>query len=124
MKRIIAVVALLMITTVGLVATGTMAQTKSGGSKKIPVSESQYQTLLDQCGYANTAQRRAACRSTVKENYRVGPEENPNLDCRSYAGVSVCGKLQLTPAERQCVRDSVQKGLTYRRAEVECYAFT
>ncbi len=124
MKRIIPAVALLMITTIGLVATGTTAQAHPKGNEKTPVSESQYQTLMDQCSYANTAQRRADCRAMVRENYRVVGGENSKLDCRSYSGVTVCGTLTLSPKERQCVRDSVNAGLTYRRAEVECYAFS
>ncbi|MEV8630359.1 hypothetical protein AB0395_01765 [Streptosporangium sp. NPDC051023] len=123
MKRIIAAVALVMITTAGLVATGTTAQAQPS-DKKTPVSEAQYQTLLNQCGYANTGQRRADCRATVRENYEVSSEANPNLDCRAYSGVAVCGPLPLSPAERRCVRSSVEGGLTYRRAEVECYAFS
>ncbi|GAA3120054.1 hypothetical protein [Streptosporangium carneum] len=125
MKRIIAAAALLMITTFGLVATGTTAQAQPArGAKKTPVSESQYQTLLNQCEYADTERRRAACRAMVSENYQVTGEENPGLDCREYAGVAVCGPLDLSPAERRCVKSSVDGGLTYRRAEVECYAFS
>ncbi|MER7205763.1 hypothetical protein [Streptosporangium sp. NPDC000239] len=128
MKRIIAVTALVMVTTVGLVVTGTGTGTAARALPKdngrTPVSRSQYETLLNQCSYAATARRRAECRDTVRQDYRAGGEENPDLDCREYSGVSVCGRLRLSPAERACVRDSVAKGLTYRRAEVECYAFT
>ncbi|MEV4107477.1 hypothetical protein [Nonomuraea sp. NPDC049695] len=45
------------------------------------------------------------------------------LDCRTYSGVTVCGTLKLSEEERECLRDSTAKGLTFRRAEVECYAF-
>ncbi|GAA2640396.1 hypothetical protein GCM10010411_95780 [Actinomadura fulvescens] len=41
-------------------------------------------------------------------------------DCRTYSGVKVCGKLQLTEKQKQCVQQAVQKGMTDRRAEVEC----
>lgn len=124
MKRIIAAMALVMITTAGVGATGTTAQARPRENTKTPVSESQYQTLLNQCEYANTAQRRADCRATVRQDYEVTGENNPSLDCREYSGVAVCGTLPLSPAERRCVRSSVEGGLTYRRAEVECYAFS
>ncbi|MEU0517297.1 hypothetical protein [Streptosporangium sp. NPDC006007] len=126
MKRIIAVAALFTVTAAGLAATGTMVQAMSKVdkvTKKTTVSESQYETLLDQCKYANTAQRRADCRATVRLHYRVGAE-NPNLDCREYSGVAVCGLLELGPREQRCVKESVADGLTHRRAEVECYAFS
>ncbi|MEU7836498.1 hypothetical protein [Nonomuraea sp. NPDC049129] len=86
------------------------------------VSESQYEVLLHQCRYANTSQARSECRAAVRANYRVG-EVDPSLDCRTYSSVTVCGMLRLSANERACVRDSVAKHLSYRRAEVECYAF-
>ncbi|MFF5206144.1 hypothetical protein [Streptosporangium sp. NPDC000396] len=119
MKQIIAMVALLTATAAGLVITRTTAQAVD----KTPVSESQYRTLLDQCQYANTSQLRAGCQAAVGHLYRIGAE-NPNLDCRTYSGIHVCGALALSPDERECVRKSVNGGLTYRRAEVECYAFS
>jgi len=87
------------------------------------VSRSQYEVLIGQCRYANTAQARQRCRSAVRANYRIGSRPNPTLDCRTYSSVTVCGTLHLTPKERACLRDSVSKHLSYRRAEVECYAF-
>lgn len=123
MKRIIAVTALVMVSTAGLVVTGTTARALPRENGRTPVNRSQYETLLNQCSYAATARRRAACRDTVRQDFRIGAEENPDLDCRTYSGITVCGPLRLSPSERACVRDSLAKGLTFRRAEVECYAF-
>ncbi|MCP2346503.1 hypothetical protein [Nonomuraea roseoviolacea] len=86
------------------------------------VSRRQYQILLHQCSYANTAAARTSCRADVRQTYRIGAA-NPSLDCRTYSGVTVCGKLTLSPSERACVRNSVAQGISYRRSEVECYAF-
>ncbi|MEV0144807.1 MULTISPECIES: hypothetical protein [unclassified Nonomuraea] len=86
------------------------------------VSSRQYRILLRQCSYANTHGARARCRSHVRSTYRIGATD-PSLDCRTYSGVTVCGKLMLSRSERACVRDSLTKGLSYRRSEVECYAF-
>jgi len=87
------------------------------------VSRQQYDILLAQCRYAgNGAAARRRCEARVAERYRVG-RRNPNLDCRRYAGVTVCGELELTRAERACVTDSVAKGMSRRRAEVECYVY-
>ncbi|NUW37667.1 hypothetical protein HTZ77_40625 [Nonomuraea sp. SMC257] len=86
------------------------------------VSRRQYQILLHQCSYANTAAARTRCRDDVRQTYHVGAA-NPSLDCRTYSGVTVCGKIMLGPSERACVRDSVARGISYRRSEVECYAF-
>ncbi|MCD0448935.1 hypothetical protein LO762_06990 [Actinocorallia sp. API 0066] len=44
-------------------------------------------------------------------------------DCRTYSSVSVCGTLNLTQQQEQCVTTSVAQGMTERRAEVECTAF-
>ncbi|KAB2351849.1 hypothetical protein [Actinomadura rudentiformis] len=41
-------------------------------------------------------------------------------DCRTYSGVKVCGEVQLTEQQKQCVQQAVQKGMSDRRAEVEC----
>jgi hypothetical protein len=121
MKWIIAAAtALLAITAAGPVTTGTPVQ----AADKIEVSEAQYQALLSQCRYSNTAQARAECRARVKATYRVGKESNPNLDCRKYSSIRVCGTLELSRKERECVRYSMNNGETYRRAEVECYAFS
>ncbi|MEU0572585.1 hypothetical protein ABZ297_45270 [Nonomuraea sp. NPDC005983] len=87
------------------------------------VSKHQYEILLSQCQYAHTSAARAECRAQVKKNYRIG-KKDPTLDCRTYVGVTVCGELKLSSSQRECVRDSVEKGLTYRRSEVECYVFT
>ncbi|MFI6789926.1 hypothetical protein ACIBG4_21645 [Nonomuraea sp. NPDC050383] len=86
------------------------------------VSSRQYRILLRQCSYANTPGARARCRSNVRATYRIGAAD-PSLDCRTYSGVTVCGKLMLSPSERSCVTDSVAQGLSYRRSEVECYVF-
>jgi hypothetical protein len=86
------------------------------------VSKGQYKVLFGQCRYANTPRARAQCRAMVQQKYRIGAR-NPFLDCRAYSGITVCGELMLSPAEQACVTESVKSGLTYRRAEVECYAF-
>lgn len=44
-------------------------------------------------------------------------------DCRTYSSVSVCGEVNLTQQQSQCVTASVGQGMTERRAEVECSAF-
>jgi hypothetical protein len=119
MKWIIAAAALLAATVAGPVTTGTPIQ----DADKIKVSEEQYQNLLDQCRYADTTQARAECRTRVKANYEVGAE-NPKLDCREYASIRVCGTLELGGKERECVRNEVSKGTSYRRAEVQCYVFS
>ncbi len=116
-----------MITTAVVLATTTMFGTVAAGGPpeqddRQSVSEDQYKILVRQCRYADTAQARQDCLSEVERKYRVG-EEATDLDCRTYSGVTVCGVLKLSPRERQCVQDSVDKGLSYRRAEVECYAF-
>ncbi|MFG2002735.1 hypothetical protein ACGFNU_26605 [Spirillospora sp. NPDC048911] len=41
-------------------------------------------------------------------------------DCRTYSGAEVCGKVQLTEQQKQCVQRAVEKGMSDRRAEVEC----
>jgi hypothetical protein len=86
------------------------------------VSRAQYRILIAQCQYAESASARAQCRSDVASTYRVG-EPDPALDCRTFSSVTVCGELRLGKRERGCVEESVNGGLTYRRAEVECYAF-
>ncbi|MEN3534885.1 hypothetical protein AAH991_07220 [Microbispora sp. ZYX-F-249] len=93
-----------------------------GGVERQEVSRDQYDVLVGQCRYRKTSEARKACRTEVRERYKVGAF-NPNLDCRTYSGVSVCGTLELTAAQRSCVEESVNGGLTRRRAEVECYAF-
>ncbi|GAA0361523.1 hypothetical protein GCM10009530_08820 [Microbispora corallina] len=95
---------------------------EGGRPERVEVSRSQFDILLDQCRFADTHEARCACRAAVKEKYRVGAA-NPSLDCRTYSGVSVCGELTLNPRQKACVEESVQGGITYRRAEVECYAF-
>jgi hypothetical protein len=86
------------------------------------VSKAQYDILYGQCRYADTADARARCQERVRNAYRIGAR-NPNLDCRTYSSVTVCGVLQLSERQKACVRESVKGGLTFRRAEVECYAF-
>ncbi|NRQ33346.1 hypothetical protein HII36_16035 [Nonomuraea sp. NN258] len=92
------------------------------GTDQQEVSKQQYQTMTEQCRYADTRAARAECLADVKKFYRVG-KSDPTLDCRTYAGVSVCGHLTLSRAERACVDEAVKSGTAYRRAEVECYAF-
>ncbi|MEU7895723.1 hypothetical protein AB0B45_23065 [Nonomuraea sp. NPDC049152] len=116
MKRIV-VVGLGVVAALGLFA----GPARGGTGNRHEVSEQQYQILMGQCRYADTPSARAECRSQVRENYRIG-RFDPTLDCRTYSGVTVCGELTLSPAERACVKDSVSKGLTFRRSEVECYA--
>lgn len=89
-------------------------------SPRAEVSRDQYDILIAQCRYAGNNGERRACEARVEERYRVG-RADPGLDCRRYAGVTVCGELELTQAERACVADSVNRGLSRRRAEVECY---
>ncbi|MCA2183715.1 hypothetical protein [Nonomuraea cavernae] len=107
---------------VGLLAIlGMVVGFTRDGSEPREVSEDQYHVLMEQCRYADTSARQAECRAAVKEGYRVGKVADPTLDCRTYVGVTVCGELTLSDAEQKCVRHSVDEGLPYRRAEVECY---
>ncbi|GAA3240824.1 hypothetical protein GCM10020216_066270 [Nonomuraea helvata] len=101
-------------------ATSSVTAAFADGTGQQEVSQQQYETLIAQCRYADTG--KAQCRASVRETYRVGRVDR-KLDCRTYSGVTVCGTLKLSEAERECVRDSTAKGLTFRRAEVECYAF-
>lgn len=93
-----------------------------GGVEQQEVSRAQYDILVRQCRYANTPGDRERCRTEVREQYRIG-RRNPTLDCRTYSGVTVCGRLELSAQERSCVKEAVGGGMTRRRAEVECYAF-
>ncbi|TMR99603.1 hypothetical protein EJK15_06550 [Nonomuraea basaltis] len=90
------------------------------GFEQHEVSKEQYQTLIAQCRYANTGKARAECRAEVRARYRIGKTDT-TLDCRTYSGISVCGTLKLSRAERECTQDSTDQGLSFRRAEVECY---
>ncbi len=92
------------------------------GGPREQVSRKQFDTLIAQCRYAGSGERRRNCESEVDQRYSVG-RANPGLDGRSYAGVTVCGTLRLTRDERACVADSVGKGLSRRRAEIECYVY-
>ncbi|MFF4774486.1 hypothetical protein [Microtetraspora fusca] len=96
--------------------------TGGGTGGKEQVSRGQYRILINQCRYADTKAARQKCRAKVRRTYTIGAA-NPNLDCRTYSSVTVCGRLTLSPRQRACVRESVKSGLTFRRAEVECYAF-
>ncbi|MGN9838353.1 hypothetical protein ACTMTI_09570 [Nonomuraea sp. H19] len=116
MNKIAAVAGLVVVTAFG----GTTAR---DGFDQHEVSEEQYRTLIAQCRYADTSKARAECRAEVKATYRIG-EADTSLDCRTYSGVSVCGTLKLSRAERKCAEDSAKQGLPFRRAEVECYVFT
>lgn len=89
---------------------------------KVPVSPAQYRTLINQCRYADGQAARQACRAEVRRKYTIGAW-NPALRCRTYSSVTVCGDLKLSPRQRACVREYVRRGLTYQRAEVECYVF-
>ncbi|GAA4056554.1 hypothetical protein [Actinomadura miaoliensis] len=100
-------------------ATGGAAHASAG---KEPVSREQYRTLINQCRYAETKAARQDCRAEARKTYTIGAW-NPTLNCRTYSSVTVCGRLHLSDRQRACVRDFVQRGLTYDRSEVECYAF-
>ncbi|MCK2221899.1 hypothetical protein MF672_050040 [Actinomadura sp. ATCC 31491] len=117
MKKIATVAGLVVVTALG----GPAAV--GDGSQPHEVSKEQYRTLLSQCRYADTAKARAQCRAQVRETFRIGGTDT-SLDCRTYSGVSVCGTLTLSRAERRCLKDSTDKGLPFRRAEVECYALS
>ena len=122
MKKIVALMALtLMFGTAGTEV--ALGETLAWPRPKPPVSRWQYQTLLNQCQYINSAMGRDRCRKNVGLNYRIGSEPNPDLDCRRYSSVLVCGELELSPRQLKCVEDSVRAGMTRRRSEVECYAF-
>ncbi len=131
MKRIVAVTAFAALATLGTVASGDATSVRSraasGGdtaSVRDPheVSRDQYRILFSQCRYADTAGARTRCRSDVVANYWIG-EASPELDCRTFSSVTVCGDLPLSEKELRCAKDSVDGGMTYRRAEVECYVF-
>jgi hypothetical protein len=93
------------------------------GFEQHEVSQEQYQILLAQCRYADTGKARAECRAEVMERYRVGKADR-SLDCRTFSGITVCGTLKLSRAERRCTQESTDMGLPFRRAEVECYALS
>ncbi|SDJ54373.1 hypothetical protein [Nonomuraea jiangxiensis] len=113
MRDIAAVASLAVLATFGVTAA-------SWDGTQHEVSKEQYKILIAQCRYAQTG--KASCRAAVKARYRIG-QPDKSLDCRTYSGVSVCGTLHLSKAQRACAQESVSKGLSYRRAEVECYAF-
>jgi hypothetical protein len=115
------------ITTVVVLATMTMFGTVAAGGppdqdEKQSVSDDQYRILIRQCRYADTQKARDECRATVEKKYVIGKEQT-DLDCRTYSSATVCGVLKLSEREMQCVKQSVESGLTSRRAEVECYVF-
>lgn len=118
MRKIAAITAFAALAMLGTVAAGDVATIRD----RHEVSRAQYQVLISQCGYADTADARAKCRSDVAANYRIG-DESPALDCRTFSSVTVCGELPLNEKELECIKDSVDSGMTYRRSEVECYAF-
>ncbi|MEU8173318.1 hypothetical protein AB0C14_10615 [Microbispora hainanensis] len=143
MRKIVAVAVLAAMTMLGTVAAVASVATETGGhprtgqwagsapqapappkggAQRQEVSQEQYDILIGQCRYAKTKEARQRCRTQAREQYRVG-SFNEALDCRTYSGVSVCGVLELSDAQRACVEESVGGGLTRRRAEVECYAF-
>ncbi|ADG87032.1 hypothetical protein TBS_21140 [Thermobispora bispora] len=106
----------------GQVALQEEARSLPEGVAPQEVSRRQYRIMLRQCRYANTKALQEECLAEVQQRYTVGAF-NPSLDCRTYSSITVCGELKLTPEERQCVREAVRQGMSYRRAEVECYAF-
>ncbi|MEU8269321.1 hypothetical protein AB0B89_19435 [Sphaerisporangium sp. NPDC049002] len=126
MKRITTVVVLATMTMFG--TTAMFSTVAAGGppvqEEKKSVSKDQYRILTRQCRYADTAKTREECRAQVKEKYQIGPRPATDLDCRTYSSITVCGVLVLSDRQQQCVRESVESGLTYRRSEVECYAFS
>ncbi|WP_433221889.1 hypothetical protein [Microtetraspora malaysiensis] len=119
MHKIICVAALAAMV-FGTTGAGYAMDCVAGGKQQ--VSRAQYRILIRQCRYADTKTARRECRAKVRRTYTIGAA-NPNLDCRTYSSVTVCGKLKLSPRQEACVRESVRSGLTFRRAEVECYAF-
>jgi hypothetical protein len=114
MKEIAAVAGLVVMATFGVTTAAA-----GDGTDQHEVSQEQYDILIAQCRYADKGA--AKCRAAVKARYRVGMAST-ELDCRTYSGVTVCGPLRLSRDERQCAQDSIDKGLSVRRAEVECYA--
>ncbi|HEX4816453.1 MAG TPA: hypothetical protein VFV66_27245 [Nonomuraea sp.] len=118
MKKIAAVAGLVVVTAFG----GTTAAA-GDGFEQHEVSREQFHTLLAQCRYADTGKARAECRAEVRQMYRIGRTDT-SLDCRTFSGITVCGTLKLNRAERACLRQSAERGLSFRRAEVECYALT
>ncbi|MFG1702720.1 hypothetical protein ACFLIM_05970 [Nonomuraea sp. M3C6] len=114
MKKIAAVAGLVVVA-----AFGTPAAS-GDGIEQHEVSQEQYDTLIAQCRYSDTGKSR--CRAAVKELYYIGKPSH-TLDCRTYTGVTVCGPLKLSRSERQCKQTSVEQGISFRRAEVECYVY-
>ncbi|MQY07625.1 hypothetical protein [Actinomadura macrotermitis] len=55
---------------------------------------------------------------------RAPVHQTQGADCRTYSGTEVCGGLKLTDQQRACVQQSVAKGMTDRRAEVECHTYS
>ncbi|WP_433352457.1 hypothetical protein ACQP25_04885 [Microtetraspora malaysiensis] len=120
MHKITYVAALAAMAVFGTTGAGYAMDCVTGGKEQ--VSRAQYRILIHQCKFADTKAARRECRAKVQRTYTIGAA-NPNLDCRTYSSVTVCGKLKLSPRQKACVRESVRSGLTFRRAEVECYAF-
>ncbi|MEO3871672.1 hypothetical protein ABGB18_22890 [Nonomuraea sp. B12E4] len=103
-----------------VLATFNVSAASGGGIEQHEVSKEQYAVLIAQCRYSSMGMTR--CRAAVKADYRIG-QPDKSLDCRTYSGVTVCGTLYLSKAQRTCAQEAVGRGLSYRRAEVECYAF-
>lgn len=123
MKNVAMVVSLAGIALSGAFGTAAHAGGPPGADGRTYVSREQYRVLLAQCRYADTPAMRADCRTRTRQRYAVGTRPLESLDCRTYSGVTVCGELTLSVREQNCVRQAVDRGLTFRRAEVECYAF-
>ncbi|XRQ06190.1 hypothetical protein ACN3XK_58170 [Actinomadura welshii] len=46
-------------------------------------------------------------------------------DCRTYSSVTECGQpAELTEKQQECVTAATRQGMTERRAETECRAFS
>ncbi|WP_226898884.1 hypothetical protein [Nonomuraea phyllanthi] len=115
MKKIAAVAGLV------VMATSSVTAAFADGAYQHEVSQQQYDTLISQCRFSDFG--KAKCRAAVREVFRIGKADT-KLDCRTYSGVTVCGTLKLSKAERRCIDNAVAGGLPFRRAEVECYAFS
>ncbi|MFC4584532.1 hypothetical protein [Sphaerisporangium corydalis] len=124
MMKSMAVVAFAVMALFGTMAAGGPVEPPTPASHGArTVSQDQFQVLTDQCKYVKATRAQSDCRAAVERDYKIG-EADATLDCRTYSGVSVCGVLNLSETQKRCAEDSVAQGLTYRRAEVECYAFS
>ncbi|TDC61785.1 hypothetical protein E1200_28135 [Actinomadura sp. GC306] len=52
-------------------------------------------------------------------------QEPTRQDCRTYSSVTDCGQpAELTEKQQACVTAATRQGMTERRAETECRAFS